>query len=114
MCPFLKKTAPATLRTLSTTIRQASPGGSTMSNLQILARRCPVMGKAMVVQSACPSTARMSTIGRLGGGCPYGKKEYHSKASFHSRGPQNATANETVVRKEDCKYQHAQLALVVD
>ncbi|KAI9673277.1 MAG: mitochondrial 5-aminolevulinate synthase [Trizodia sp. TS-e1964] len=53
LCPFLKKTSPAALRTLSTcVIRQPSPGGGTMSNLQVLARRCPIMGKALAIQSA--------------------------------------------------------------
>ncbi|KAJ6072371.1 hypothetical protein N7467_010456 [Penicillium canescens] len=53
MCPFLKRTSPTTLRTLSTATRpSSSPGGGTMSNLQVLARRCPVMSKALAVQSA--------------------------------------------------------------
>ena len=51
VCPFLKKTSPATLRSLSTTTRQ-SPGGGTITNLQFIARRCPVMNKALAVQSA--------------------------------------------------------------
>ena len=53
MCPFLKRTSAATLRSLSTATRPStSPGGGTMSNLQVLARRCPVMSKALAVQSA--------------------------------------------------------------
>ncbi|KAJ5775709.1 uncharacterized protein N7511_000720 [Penicillium nucicola] len=53
MCPFLKRTSPTTLRTLSTATRpSSSPGGGTMSNLQVLGRRCPVMSKALAVQSA--------------------------------------------------------------
>ncbi|KAI9924418.1 hypothetical protein ASPWEDRAFT_167395 [Aspergillus wentii DTO 134E9] len=53
MCPFLKRTSPAALRTLSTATRPStSPGGGTMSNLQVLARRCPVMSKALAVQSS--------------------------------------------------------------
>ena len=51
MCPFMKKASPGTLRTLSTTTHQ-SPGGSTITNLQFIARRCPVMNKALAVQSA--------------------------------------------------------------
>ena len=54
MCPFLKQSSPATLRTLASTStgtgNRAIAGGS-MSNLQILARRCPVMSKALAVQS---------------------------------------------------------------
>lgn len=60
MCPFLKKTSPATLRALSSgTSHQVSPGGGAMSNLQVLARRCPIMGKALAVQSARLRTGPM-------------------------------------------------------
>ncbi|KAH8176222.1 aminotransferase class I and II domain-containing protein [Sarocladium implicatum] len=53
VCPFLKTASPATLRALSTTARpQASPCGGTMSKLQLYAHRCPVMGKALAVQSS--------------------------------------------------------------
>ncbi|KAI6354180.1 5-aminolevulinate synthase, mitochondrial [Pyricularia grisea] len=56
LCPFLKKASPATLRQLSTASAPArprvSPCGGTISKLQLLAHRCPVMGKAMAVQSA--------------------------------------------------------------
>lgn len=56
MCPFLKSASPATLRAMSTSTAavrpKASPCGGTMSNLQLLAHRCPVMGKAMAVQSS--------------------------------------------------------------
>lgn len=50
LCPFLKKTSPSSLRALSTS--SSSVGGSTMSNLQVVARRCPVMSKALALQSA--------------------------------------------------------------
>ncbi|KAJ5360162.1 Aminotransferase class I/classII [Penicillium concentricum] len=59
MCPFLKRTSPTTLRTLSTATRPStSPGGGTMSNLQVLGRRCPVMSKALAVQSARLSSTK--------------------------------------------------------
>lgn len=51
VCPFLRKTAPATLRSLSTTNYQ-SPCGGTISKLQHFAKRCPVMNKGLAVQSA--------------------------------------------------------------
>ena len=53
VCPFLKKTSPTTLRALSTStsVVSGAPGGGKMSNLQVLARRCPVMSKALAVQS---------------------------------------------------------------
>ena len=43
VCPFLHKTSPATLRSLSTSTNAAQ---ANMSNLQATAGRCPVMGKA--------------------------------------------------------------------
>lgn len=56
MCPFLKSASPATLRAMSTSTAavrpKPSPCGGTMSKLQLLAHRCPVMGKAMAVQSS--------------------------------------------------------------
>ncbi|KAK0623444.1 mitochondrial 5-aminolevulinate synthase-like protein, partial [Immersiella caudata] len=58
MCPFMKKATAAGLRAMTTAARPtlpaiaASPCGGTISKLQVLARRCPVMGKAMAVQSA--------------------------------------------------------------
>ena len=64
MCPFLKQSSPGTLRTLATTATSTtSPprrpiAGGTMSNLQILARRCPVMSKALAVQSARMATSK--------------------------------------------------------
>ena len=75
MCPFLSKTSPATLRSLSTTTasHDASPGGSSMSNLQVYARRCPIMGKALAVQSA--RTGNTLLAGAYGG-----MRAYHSRA----------------------------------
>jgi hypothetical protein len=60
MCPFLKKTSPGTLRSLSTATHH-SPGGGTITNLQFIARRCPVMNKALAVQSARMRTSHYST-----------------------------------------------------
>ncbi|GAB1212093.1 hypothetical protein ATERTT37_001220 [Aspergillus terreus] len=62
MCPFLKRTSPNALRTLATATRPStSPGGGTMSNLQVLARRCPVMSKALAVQSARMASTKRFT-----------------------------------------------------
>ncbi|KAK6522328.1 mitochondrial 5-aminolevulinate synthase [Arthrobotrys megalospora] len=74
VCPFLKKTSPSALRALSTsssTVHRA-PGiaGGKMSNLQILARRCPIMGKALAVQSA--RNGMNSVSSRIGGVSPGG------------------------------------------
>jgi 5-aminolevulinate synthase len=60
MCPFLKKTSPGTLRSLSTATHH-SPGGGTITNLQFIARRCPVMNKALAVQSARMRTKKYTT-----------------------------------------------------
>ncbi|KAF2404226.1 delta-aminolevulinic acid synthase [Trichodelitschia bisporula] len=103
MCPFLKRTSPATLRSLSTTTaaHSASPGGGSMSNLQVLARRCPIMGKALAVQSARSGNAALA--GAFGGA-----RAYHAKvdrARFHSATPKEAQAVDVpVVRKESVPF----------
>ncbi|PGH06151.1 5-aminolevulinic acid synthase [Blastomyces parvus] len=89
LCPFLQRTSPATLRALST---PASPGGGTISNLQVIARRCPIMSKALAVQSARMATPRaFSTFAGAASGCgakgvkglrvPAGRKKFHTSAS---------------------------------
>ncbi|KAJ5562535.1 Aminotransferase class I/classII [Penicillium sp. DV-2018c] len=85
MCPFLKRTSPTTLRTLSTATRPStSPGGGTMSNLQTIARRCPVMSKALAVQSARLSGSKRFTscaagvAGMPSFGVPTGKRALHT------------------------------------
>nr|POE65195.1 5-aminolevulinate synthase, mitochondrial [Quercus suber] len=88
MCPFLKKTSPATLRTLSTsTARQhAAPGGGAISNLQVLAKRCPIMGKAMTTSSSrLGNTARSAAFSAT--------RAYHGKvprANLHTTSPKEA------------------------
>lgn len=57
VCPFLKQSSPATLRALSTAARPkqqqvSSHCGGSMSKLQLLANRCPIMSKAIAVRSA--------------------------------------------------------------
>jgi 5-aminolevulinate synthase len=97
MCPFLKRTSPATLRSLSTTAaHNASPGGGTMSNLQVLARRCPVMGKALAVQSARSGNAALA-------GAYGGVRAYHARVDrkFHNSATKDARAVDVnVVRQE--------------
>ncbi|KAF2095023.1 5-aminolevulinate synthase-like protein [Rhizodiscina lignyota] len=99
MCPFLKKTSPATLRSLSTsTAQSASTGGSTMSNLQVVARRCPVMGKALAVQSARAGNAALAGA--------YGTafvRAYHAKvnrANLHTSSAKEAQAVDVGVGRE--------------
>lgn len=79
MCPFLHKTSPATLRSLSTTTAAAprhevSPSAGSMSNLQVLARRCPIMGKALAVQTA--RNGNNALAGAFGG-----VRAYHSRVN---------------------------------
>ena len=96
MCPFLKRTSPATLRSLSTTAaHSASAGGGRMSNLQVLARRCPVMGKALT-----GNTALAGTYG--------GVRAYHARvprANFHKSANKDAQAVDVnIVRHDPGEY----------
>lgn len=99
MCPFLGKTSPATLRSLSTStnVHQAAPGGGMMSNLQIVARRCPIMGKALAVQSSRTGDAALA--GAFGG-----SRAYHSKvprARLHTTRPNEAQAVDSSPLRKD-------------
>ena len=98
MCPFLNKTSPATLRTLSTSTtaaaRHVSPGGGSMSNLQVLARRCPVMGKAMAVQAS--KTGNCGLNGVFGGTRAYG-----GKAKIHTTRAQRASVAADMLRRNE-------------
>ncbi|KAF2866545.1 5-aminolevulinate synthase-like protein [Massariosphaeria phaeospora] len=90
MCPFLSNTSPATLRSLSTTAARhdVSPGAGSMSNLQVLARRCPIMGKALAVQSARSGASVLE--GAFGG-----VRAYHTRvnrAKLHTSTPKEAQA----------------------
>lgn len=64
-----------------------------MSNLQVLARRCPIMGKAMVAQSA--KTGYCGLNGVFGGTRAYG-----GKASIHTTGKYHASVASTITRRE--------------
>ncbi|KAI5818544.1 pyridoxal phosphate-dependent transferase [Pyronema omphalodes] len=93
LCPFLKKTAPSTLRSLSTS-SSPSAGGGTMSNLQVVARRCPVMSKALAVQSVRHSST--AAFGKRATGISHIQKRnlaVPSKAvKFHAGQPAHAQA----------------------
>jgi 5-aminolevulinate synthase len=101
MCPFMMKATAAGLRAMSTATPAAtaatavSPCGGTMSKLQVLARRCPVMGKAMAIQSGRPghaagfaSVAAKATMSTFPG---HGKT---AKAKIHTSRSQEAQAVE--------------------
>ena len=62
-----------------------------MSNLQVLARRCPVMGKAMAVQTAKSGNAPL-------GGVYGGIRASSGKANLHTTTSQRATVDSDIVR----------------
>lgn len=85
MCPFLKKASPATLRALSTSTRpQVSPCGGTISKLQLLGQRCPVMGKALAIQSA-RSAATVAGIRNHSSQQKLGKAKIHTSRPHEAR-----------------------------
>ena len=65
-----------------------------MSNLQVLARRCPVMGKAMAVQSA--KTGQCGLNGVFGGTRAYG-----GKAKIHTTGVPHANVAPNLLRRDE-------------
>lgn len=90
MCPFLKTASPAALRAMSTSARpqavaavSASPCGGTMSKLQVFAHRCPVMGKAMAVQSS--KNAAVSAIRAFSGDSKAGRARMHTSRNKEAR-----------------------------
>jgi 5-aminolevulinate synthase len=106
MCPFLKKTSPATLRSLSTSspARQASPGGGSMSNLQTIARRCPIMGKALAVQTAKSAGVGLGGVAAIGAIRAFtGKagKSNTGKAGMHTTRPREARPIEDTLFNRD-------------
>jgi hypothetical protein len=96
MCPFLKKASPATLRALSTstTGSHASPGGGAMSNLQVIARRCPIMGKALAVQTAKNGRMRIGGAAAIGAIRTFSGKIHSGRAKLHTSRPSEARALE--------------------
>ena len=61
-----------------------------MSNLQVLARRCPVMGKALAVQSARSGNAALA--GAFGGARAYHSRAGFTRANLHTTAPKDAQA----------------------
>ncbi|KAL4991191.1 mitochondrial 5-aminolevulinate synthase [Aspergillus falconensis] len=96
MCPFLKRSSPNTLRSLATATRPStSPGGGTMTNLQRIARRCPVMSKALAVQSARMTgtkrfTSSAAGVPSAGASAPKPTRASPGKRSLHSTGGNGA------------------------
>jgi 5-aminolevulinate synthase len=96
MCPFLKKTSPGTLRSLSTATHH-SPGGGTITNLQYIARRCPVMNKALAVQSARMRTSNYTSAAAPGVGVV---KSMLAK-KLHTSAEKKANVDSRIYRKTD-------------
>ncbi|KAI0011795.1 tetrapyrrole biosynthesis, 5-aminolevulinic acid synthase [Xylariaceae sp. FL0662B] len=93
MCPFLKKASPATLRALSTSTRpQASQCGGTISKLQLLAQRCPVMGKALAIESARVGKSPMAGAAAVAGLRHVSGHSKPGKAKIHTSQSQKARA----------------------
>lgn len=108
MCPFLKRTAPSTLRSLATATRPStgsSPGGGTMSNLQVLARRCPVMSKALAVQSSRMSGTKRFTSCAAGVAGLNNKRplptSYPQVAGLHTTAGNGASLEEESYKKNE-------------
>ncbi|EMR69435.1 putative 5-aminolevulinate synthase protein [Eutypa lata UCREL1] len=98
MCPFLKKATPATLRALSTSTRpQASQCGGTLSKLQLLGQRCPVMGKALAIQSARVAKTGMAGTATVTGLRNYSGHSKGSKAKIHTSRHHEARAVDSPV-----------------
>ncbi|KAK3944721.1 pyridoxal phosphate-dependent transferase [Diplogelasinospora grovesii] len=100
MCPFMRKATVATLRAMSTTTTTAvatrpSACGGTISKLQTLARRCPVMGKAMAVQSA-----RLGHVAGYHGKAAAGAAGKAGAAKLHTGRPHSAQAVEGSLFRE--------------
>ncbi|KAI9807341.1 MAG: mitochondrial 5-aminolevulinate synthase [Piccolia ochrophora] len=110
MCPFLNKTSPATLRSLSTTATtKVFPGAGPVSRLQVVARRCPIMGKALAVQSARGGNASVGRI--LNGSRPYsGKARLHTSKVKEARavdiGLFGHDKGEPMLLKSTCRFQY--------
>jgi 5-aminolevulinate synthase len=107
MCPFLKRTSATALRSLSTATRpSSSPGGGTISNLQVIARRCPVMSKALAVQSSRLASKRFTTAAGVGMGVALSKDLKALKEAARCPRALHTTANngasvETGTYKDD-------------
>lgn len=103
MCPFLQKTSPATLRSLSTSTRpHASPGGGSMSNLQTIAGRCPVMGKALAVQTAKAAKVGFGGVTSTKAIRGFSGKVSTGKAKLHtSRSNEARAVEDTVFGREN-------------
>jgi 5-aminolevulinate synthase len=100
------------LRSLSTSTRQASPGGGSMSNLQTIARRCPIMGKALAVQTAKSGKVGLGGVAALGAIRAFSGKAGTGKARLHTSNHREARAVEDTLfgRENGTFYSHWKLS----
>lgn len=101
MCPFLKNTSPTALRTLTTTARPTTPGGGSMSSLHVAARRCPVMSKALAVQSSRQSVTKRFTSGAAAVAGAKSLRTCPAKRDLHTTNGNGASLNPGGYEKSD-------------
>jgi 5-aminolevulinate synthase len=65
-----------------------------MSNLQTIARRCPVMGHALAIQSAKSGKVGLGAVAALGAVRAFSGKVGSGKARLHTSRPNEARAVE--------------------
>ena len=112
LCPFLKNASPATLRSMSTTVvRHASPGGGAMTNLQTTARRCPIMGKAMIIQTGKSGQYGLGGAAAIGAIRAMSSKLHAGKAKLHTSRAQDAKALDGPLLGANCKSKDIHLIL---
>ncbi|PKS11911.1 hypothetical protein jhhlp_001206 [Lomentospora prolificans] len=99
VCPFLKKSSPATLRALSTAARpqSSSPCGGTMSKLQLYANRCPIMGKAIAIRSAHYSPTDMAKRSAVAGLRAFNSASKAGRAGIHTSRPEGARLEDSLL-----------------
>jgi 5-aminolevulinate synthase len=111
MCPFLKKASPATLRALATSSRPPvqSHCGGTLSKLQMLGQRCPVMGKALAIQSARVGKTGMVSAATVAGLRSFTTQPKPAKAKIHTSAPHEARPVDSPVfsRRENGQFSSA-------
>ena len=110
VCPFLKKSSPATLRALSTVVRPqaaataaSSPCGGTMSKLQLYANRCPIMGKAIAVRSAHYGRADMPKRSAVAGLRAFNSASKAGRAGIHTSRPEGARLEDSLLGRAQGK-----------
>ena len=112
MCPFLKRTSSATMQTL--TQPGSSPGGGTISNLRVVARRRPVMSKALAVQSACIArTKHFTSAASIRMRCPMKTPTPEEPTISDERPPHTMASNGAIVNTKTFNKDHEGMEISV-